>query len=163
MGRIKDTGKYQKDTNITDNDIVIGSDVENSYLTKNYRIRDIKDYILSGITSSAFPFKIYSSRITQAGTAAPSVYSEDYNTLTSLIAFSRTGVGVYLVTISGTEDFSKCFYTITNNRLDKADDTYIVIRKTSTNVLTINTFKSNLLSDGVLSETPLKIEIYPVV
>lgn len=163
MARIQNTNTYIKDTNVSDNDIVIGSDYENSFLTKNFRLKDIKDYILNGISFDPFPFKIYSAQISQTGTSNPSVYLENYNTLNSTISFSRIGVGVYAVAISGSYDFSNCFYNITSNHLDKADNVYITIKKTSNTVLTINTFKSNVLADGTLNQTPLKIEVYPVV
>lgn len=50
MTKIKNTVAYVKDTNITDNDFVIGSDGDLSAKnTKNYFFGDIRDYLLSGL------------------------------------------------------------------------------------------------------------------
>lgn len=46
MARIK---TYVIDTNITDQDIVIGSDVDNNSETKNFSVVDLREYILSGL------------------------------------------------------------------------------------------------------------------
>jgi hypothetical protein len=46
MARIK---TYIVDANITDNDIVIGSDADNSNETKNFNIGGLREYILSGL------------------------------------------------------------------------------------------------------------------
>jgi hypothetical protein len=41
---------YPIDTNITDDDIVIGSDADNSDITKNYQMSAIRSYIASGLS-----------------------------------------------------------------------------------------------------------------
>jgi hypothetical protein len=41
---------YPIDTNITDDDIVIGSDAENADITKNYQMSAIRSYIASGLS-----------------------------------------------------------------------------------------------------------------
>jgi hypothetical protein len=41
---------YPVDTNITDDDIVIGSDADNSDITKNYQMSAIRSYIASGLS-----------------------------------------------------------------------------------------------------------------
>jgi len=41
---------YPVDTNITDNDIVIGSDADNSDITKNYQMSAIRSYIAAGLS-----------------------------------------------------------------------------------------------------------------
>lgn len=46
MAKIK---TYVIDTNITDKDIVIGSDVDNNNETKNFSVADLREYMLSGI------------------------------------------------------------------------------------------------------------------
>lgn len=46
MARIK---TYTVDTNITDNDIIIGSDADNSNETKNFNIGNLRTYMLSGL------------------------------------------------------------------------------------------------------------------
>ena len=38
---------YEQDENISDNDIVLGSDAEDNLKTKNFRIGKLKDYFLS--------------------------------------------------------------------------------------------------------------------
>ena len=46
MARIK---TYVEDNQITDKDIVIGSDVDNNFETKNYKVSDLRQYVLSGL------------------------------------------------------------------------------------------------------------------
>lgn len=41
---------YPQDTDVTDYDIVIGSDAENSLVTKNYSMIDIRNYIVDGLS-----------------------------------------------------------------------------------------------------------------
>ena len=41
---------YAKDTLITDEDIVIGSDVNDALITKNYSMIDIRNYVISGLS-----------------------------------------------------------------------------------------------------------------
>ena len=40
---------YEQDENISDNDIVLGSDAEDNLKTKNFRIGKLKDYFISFI------------------------------------------------------------------------------------------------------------------
>jgi len=51
MTRILNTDKFPIDSVINENDIVIGSDADNSYKTKNYRIRDLRTFILNDYDS----------------------------------------------------------------------------------------------------------------
>lgn len=46
MARIK---TYVEDNQITDKDIVIGSDVDNNFETKNYKVSDLRQYVISGL------------------------------------------------------------------------------------------------------------------
>lgn len=48
MGRIKDEGLYPRDQVISALDKVIGSDADDSGRTRNYEMRDIRDFVLSG-------------------------------------------------------------------------------------------------------------------
>lgn len=52
MTKIKD---YTEDVNISDNDILLGSDKDNVSKTKNYKIGRLKDYILSFVEGVVGP------------------------------------------------------------------------------------------------------------
>lgn len=46
---------YQQDENISDNDILLGSDADDNLKTKNYRIGKLKDYFLSFVETIIGP------------------------------------------------------------------------------------------------------------
>jgi len=85
---------YEQDENISDNDIILGSDADDNLKTKNYKIGKLKDYFLSfvegvvgpqgpqGIQGETGPqgppgesasvnYKVYTALLTQSGTNDP--------------------------------------------------------------------------------------------
>jgi hypothetical protein len=107
-------------------------------------------------------YRTYYAYLTQTGSTwsdAPTVLA---NNLNGTLAFTRVTTGTYQCTISGVDTFDKTWYALTDNRFSllSTEETYMVINKTSANVLTIYTYKSGVLSDGVLLVTPLEIKIF---
>lgn len=98
MTKIKD---YTEDVNISDNDILLGSDKDNVSKTKNYKIGRLKDYILSFVETVENPqegngteaYKSYVAWISQSGTNNP-VITEIYNTI-GPITWVRSSAGNY--------------------------------------------------------------------
>ena len=129
---------YEQDENISDNDIVLGSDAEDSLKTKNYRIGKLKDYFLSFVETIVGPqgevgpqgppgqsasvnYKVYTALLTQSGTNAP-VATVLENTLGYDIVWSRLNAGGYIATATefAIEDVNKFYCNIGNRLLPEA-------------------------------------------
>ena len=93
---------YEQDENISDNDIVLGSDAEDSLKTKNFRIGKLKDYFLSFVETivvNSRPYKVYTALLTQSGIDAP-VATVLENTLGDIV-WSYNSIGIYHATSIG--------------------------------------------------------------
>ena len=156
-------------------------------VTKNFQVGALADYISStlpfqelttvGVEGAAtlvdgvlnIPnytydpgYRMYTVYLTQTGSSDPEVTSLFTNIVGS-IAVARAGTaGTYTCTISGGDTFDNAWYALTDNRFSftGTEETYMVITKTSSNVITIYTYKSGVLSDGVLLNTPLEIKVF---
>ena len=94
---------YEQDENISDNDIVLGSDAEDNLKTKNFRIGKLKDYFLSFVETIVVnprPYKVYTALLTQSGTNAP-VATVLENTLGVTPTFIYDEVGNYRIALNG--------------------------------------------------------------
>lgn len=114
------------------------------------------------IPNYTIPYKSYYARLTQAGITDPSPVTVLLNQSGWTVTITRSTVGVYLVTVSGhLATFNSSWYAITDNRFAlQSNNNYIVINQTSSTQLTIETYKNNVLSDGLLNETPLEIKFF---
>ena len=108
---------------------------------------------------SGMPYRMYTVLLTQSsGDPAKTVL---YTNVNGTIEFARTATGTYTCTITGTDTFTSAWYAITDNRFSlSTNQNYMVINKTASNVITIYTYKAGVLSDGLLSDTPLEIKIF---
>ena len=98
-------------------------------------------------------------RLNQTGSSAPSATIQ-FNNTTYTWVFTRTGAGVYTVTISGNPvNFNDLWYSLTDTTFDLSSSIYTIIKQTGTNTLTIYSFKSGTPFDGLLVDTPLYIRI----
>lgn len=77
---------YPVDTNITDEDIVIGSDADNSDITKNYQMSAIRSYVAAGLS----PEIGGTLKITELVDADSNTTPEDYvNSLTPAVTIAN--------------------------------------------------------------------------
>ena len=111
-------------------------------------------------------YRMYTVLLTQTGSVMPAANpTKDvlYDTLdTWSIEFERTAVGTYTATVSGhLANFNSAWYALTDNRFALGgDQNYMVIKKTASTVITIYTYKSGVLSDGMLLSTPVEIKVF---
>jgi hypothetical protein len=159
-------------------------------VTKNFQVGALADYISStlpfqslttaGVDGAAtlvdgvlnIPtytydpgYKMYTVLLTQTGSVLPAANPSKtvlHDTLgTWSIEFARTAVGTYTATISGhLANFNSAWYALTDNRFSLADENYMVVNKTGSTVITIYTYKSGVLSDGVLLDTPFEVRLF---
>lgn len=99
---------YSQDTSISADDLLVGSDAEDSNITKNYRIGDIK--------SSVCGYKDYVFSFTQSGTNNP-VVTEMTNNTGLTFTFTRNSAGVYYLTPSAAFNLSKTWIQITGGKV----------------------------------------------
>lgn len=144
---------YPVDTNISDDDILIGSDAENSDETKNFSIGDMKTYILNGVVPV-----MYVALLSQSGTLAPTS-TVLKNTFTGTISFSYNGIGDYYMDIDDAT-FTDTYFNLQDTKLNLADDAFVTIKKINTSRFQIKTFKNNVAGNDILVDSPIKIESY---
>lgn len=181
---------YPKALGINSTDLLFGSQTSGEYgvknVTKNFQVGALADYISStlpfqelttvGVDGAAtlvdgvlnIPnytydpgYKMYTVLLTQTGSSSPSK-TVLHDTLGSWsIEFARTAVGTYTATISGhLSNFNSAWYALTDNRFSLDDGNYMVVNKTGSTVITIYTYKNNVLSDGVLLNTPFEVRLF---
>lgn len=170
---------YTQDENISDNDIVLGSDADDNLKTKNYKIGKLKDYFLSfvegvvgpqgpqGIQGETGPqgppgesasvnYKVYTALLTQKGTDAP-VATVLENTLGFTPIYTYSSAGVYI--LSPLEDFYKflskgvvIFLNKGSNDSTNATNSISCAYNYKDGVLEIRTYANGLASDDILSD-----------
>lgn len=101
-------------------------------------------------------YKSYTGRITQSGSADPTVVIHGYNTIGSIV-WTRAGTGQYYGTLTGAFANGKTICIISGintgfNLMERGDDNTIL-------VLTTNTGGTN--ADGKLTGISFEIRVYP--
>jgi hypothetical protein len=95
---------YSQDASISADDLLVGSDAEDSNITKNYRIGDLK--------SSVCGYKEYVIAFSQSGTNNP-VITEFQNNTGLTITWVRAAPGVYDGTPDTNFDITKTWVQVT--------------------------------------------------
>jgi hypothetical protein len=111
------------------------------------------------VAGSVQPLK-YTALISQSGTAAPTATVFE-NTLGGTVVWTRTGVGTYLGTLVGAFVANKTFVVASAFSFNTTWATHI--SRAGTDTVNIKTFvvSSGAGADSVLSDTSIKIEVYP--
>lgn len=114
------------------------------------------------IPNYTVPYKSYYARLTQSGVVDPNPVTVLLNQSGWTVTVTRSAVGTYLVTVSGhLATFNSSWYALTDNRFAlQTNQNYMLINQTGSTELTIYTYKAGVLSDGLLSETPLEIKFF---
>ena len=142
--------EYPIISNPTEDDILIGTDVNSSDVTKNFSIGSIVNLVENG----GRPYKSYTALLTQSGTSAP-VATVLENTV-GTITITRSGTGEYTITSSGLFTLNKTTFDITpiqgfikQSALSSINTIVFETRDTS-----------NATSDGLLASKKLEIRVY---
>lgn len=135
-------------------DLLIGTDANNSDMTKNFSIGSVVDLV------SARPYKVYTALLTQTGTNDP-VATILENTLGGEIAWSYDEVGVYIGVLNGIflENKTFCLMGTNNNGEDVIGRTCYITR-ISNNELLIYTNNGTTGGNSLLQKTPIEIRVY---
>jgi hypothetical protein len=159
-------------------------------VTANYSVSDLGQFIVDefiGVIPTPFITSITTTGTTGVATVSGGVlnvpnydptifYTDAYfrlsqvsgilsvtvqsNNTTYTWVFTRTGPGVFTVTISGNPlNFNNLWYSLTDNIYDYAQGFSTFIKQTGTNTLTIYSLKNGSGADDLLSNTPLHIRI----
>ena len=152
---------YPKALSITTNDLLFGTQVSGNMgvknVTKNFSVGSLVNLINSAVNG----YRVYTAYLSQEDEENP-VPTVLFNNISGSITFERVAQGVYDCIISGADNFDTAWYALTDNTffLGSTTENYITITKTSSSTLTIRSYKSGVLGDKALSETPLEIKIF---
>ena len=138
---------YPLDTSISADDLLVGTDAEDSNITKNFSVGDLKAFISNG---STLPYTSLVQLLTQTGTNAP-VATEVYNNTGETFTWSYVSAGVYRITSIGTPfTVNKTVVFINTGSTDndvfeprwsRISDTVIEIVSSSDNLCTNGSFE----------------------
>ena len=95
---------YAQDASISADDLLVGSDAEDSNITKNYKIEDLADFVKG--------YKDYVFSFTQSGTNDPVITQLNNNTGLTF-TFTRHSAGVFYLVPSSNIDVNKVWVQVT--------------------------------------------------
>jgi len=110
-------------------------------------------FVASGTTPTAWT---NSSILVSVGISAPAVTLLT-NGLSDAIVWTYSAVGTYIGTLSGAFTENKTVFSYP----PLGDDKAVTVEWTSANVITLKTYETGALKDGLLVKFPLTIKVYP--
>lgn len=103
--------------------------------------------------------KVYKALLTQTGTGAP-VATILTNTLSGTPVWSYSATGRYVLTL--TSEFTSAKTSFFINATNSADGGYLFGGfRANTDEVNVSSSSAGVLSDDLLNETPITIEVYP--
>jgi len=142
--------QYPEITTPDVDDLLVGTDVENSNATKNFTIQSIIDLVPTA------PYKVYTALLNQSGELAP-VATILENTLGSIPVWSYSTTGVYALTLSNAFPIAKTLILSANVKSSTNHVRFVV---NPTNNILVYTTVSNTAADDVLTYCPIEIRVY---
>lgn len=139
--------QYPEITTPDVDDLLIGTDVENSNATKNFTVQSIIDLVPTA------PYKVYTALLSQSGENAP-VATVLENTIGIIPTFNYLGVGFYNISFNE-ESTDNYWFSIT-----KTDNDHFFLQKSTTNIGIITTSLIGNAENGALFNTPIEIRVY---
>jgi hypothetical protein len=142
--------QYPTLSNPTEDDILIGTDVNSSDETKNFSIGSIVNLVENG----GRPYKVYTALLTQEGEDAP-VAAILENTLgyIPLITKDLVSIGVYYIELNS---LTNTFAIISSTDVSCNFEIY----KFNSTKYRISTTIDGNASDDILNNTPVEIRVY---
>lgn len=110
-------------------------------------------FVASGTTPTTWT---NSSILVSVGISAPAV-TLLANSLSGAIVWTYSAVGTYIGTLSGAFTENKTVFSYP----PLGDDKAVTVEWTSANVITVKTYETGALKDGLLVKFPLTIKVYP--
>jgi hypothetical protein len=141
--------EYPIISNPTEDDILIGTDVNSSDVTKNFSIGSIVNLVENG----GRPYNVYTALLTQTGTNAP-VATILENTVGNIV-WSYDSTGEYLGTLTGVFISDKTYFSAMPSQV-----TQLKFIRINDNTVNLGTSTSGVKTNGLLSATPVEIRVY---
>jgi hypothetical protein len=146
--------QYPTLSNPTEDDILIGTDVNNSDETNNFSIGSI----ISLADEIIKPYKVYTALLTQTGTNAP-VATILENTLGVNIVWTRLSTGFYRATPSESIFLeNKTFHFVNSNNQGLEFEVASLLNDTDD--WRIQVVDSGIVVDSSLQNLPVEIRVY---
>lgn len=146
--------QYPTLSNPTEDDILIGTDVNSSDVTKNFSIGSI----ISLANETIKQYKVYTALLTQTGTNAP-VATVLENTLGVNIVWTRLSTGFYRATPSESIFLeNKTFHFVNSNNQGLAFEVASLLDDTDD--WRIQVVDSGVVVDSSLQNLPVEIRVY---
>jgi len=112
------------------------------------------------VQANTRPYKVYTAILTQTGTSAPTAIILE-NTLGGTITWSRSGVGLFIGTLTGAFTTSKTCFLATLGIVPTSGGSIISITRTSMDTILIRTTNSSgSVTDGILDNALIEIRVY---
>ena len=141
---------YSKDTSISNNDLLVGTDADDSNITKNYKIEDLASFVKG--------YKDYVFSFTQAGTNDP-VVTEMTNSTGLTSTFTRVTPGVFYLTPSSNIDINKLWVQTTGSDLDNGP--VLSVKDINTNRIDIVNLDFGVSPEDGIDVAFVEVRIYP--
>ena len=142
-------------SNPTEDDILIGTDANNSDETRNFSIGSIVNLVENG----GRPYNVYTALLTQTGTNDP-VATVLENTIGDIV-WSRDSIGYYAGTLTGGFPLDKTFVMLQSSAWGSDYNTSLVdITDVDTVNIQIYDYQSETRFDGALNYTSIEIRVY---
>lgn len=142
-------------TNPTDDDILIGTDVNSSDETRNFSVGSI----ISLANETIKPYKVYTALLTQTGTNDP-VATVLENTIGN-VSFSYDSIGYYIIESDGLFIQNKTYFSgaSSNYGSDSVTLNFNYQNDSSINLITFDLGTQQSLDDA-LYLSPIEIRVY---
>ena len=141
---------YAQDASISADDLLVGSDAEDSNITKNYRIEDLADFVKG--------YKDYVFSFTQSGTNDPVITQLNNNTGLTF-TFTRNSAGVFYLVPSSNIDVNKVWVQATGGHV--GNSTAITVKGFTVNRYDIINVDSSGNPADEVDAGFIELRIYP--
>ena len=143
---------YSKDTSISNNDLLVGTDADDSNITKNYKIEDLASFVKG--------YKDYVFSFTQSGTNDPVVTEMTNNTgLTFTFTRVNGSPGVFELVPSDNIDVNKLWVQTTGSNVDNG--TVLSVKGILANRIDIVNLDFGVSPEDDINIAFVEVRIYP--
>lgn len=141
---------YSKDTSISNNDLLVGTDADDSNITKNYKIEDLASFVKG--------YKDYVFSFSQSGTNDP-VVTEMTNSTGLTFTFTRVTPGVFYLVPSSNIDINKLWVQTTGSSVETG--TVLSVKGINTNRIDIVNLDFGVSPEDGINVAFVEVRIYP--
>ena len=148
---------YALDTSISSLDILVGSDAEDSNITKNFKIGDLAAFISSASTDNSYTSLV--QLLTQTSTNAP-VATEVYNNTGETYTWSYITQGTYRITGAGSPFTVNKTVVFANPGAPGAVGATIQWNLINSSTIELTSLNLNSTTNGLITSGSFEVKIY---